>query len=352
MIGPLLKREIESTFNVVQNRSTDSELVIVCPECGDHSGNRAINLKTGKTACWRCGKGHNNKGHFLSWAKALGYQFLSDDGYVSVPVGLILNEEERRLTVPIIQEVKLPPGFTPIARRPDSVYTELITKMARRKNLTYDDFVEAGAGYTLRDPRWEPYAIFPVREYNICAYYQGRTYVDAPGETTKRFPNRKEVQWGAGYWVYNIDAVREQKPEIVVVVESILNVLSLRWKFRELGWNSIVPVCVFKHRMSQVQAIKLLQCSGIKEFCFLFDHDAIQTTWRTVGYLSNKMSITVAEMPLKNDNEKLDPNDDVEAAIDVIERREVYTAWAARARMLEKPVANEFAITGRRLLSS
>lgn len=327
MVGLLLKQEIESTFHVVRERSTKEELVFVCPECGDHSGNRSVNLRTGKTFCWRCSKGQNNKGNFIAWARSLGYEFLKQDGAMGIPLDTLLEQDsEPQSVVPVVKEVALPKGFTPIKRTPKNYYTKLITAMARRKNLDYCDFAEANVGYTMEDCRWEPYAIFPVYDYGKCVYYQGRTYIDVPGETTKRFPSRSQVQWGAGYWVYNIDTVRQQKPDIVVVVESILNVLSLRWRLRELGWHSVVPVCVFKHHISRVQVLKLLQCSRVKEFCLLFDHDATNSAWRTVGALGNKVAVTVAEMPELSHNQKCDPNDDVDAAIRAIEKRTVYTA--------------------------
>lgn len=350
MIGPLLKREIESTFRVVKDKSTNEELVFLCPECGDRSGHRSVNLKTGKTFCWRCNKGKNNKGHFLAWARALGYQFGGDDGYSSVAVDELLNEKEPDSVVPVLQEVALPKGFTPIARPPKNVYTDCIREMAERKNLQWADFVEAQVGYTMDDPYWEPYAIFPVYEYGICVYYQGRTYIDVPGETTKRFPSRKHVRFGAGYWVYNIDAVRKQKPEVVVIVESILNVLSLRWKLRELGWDNVVPVCVFKHHLSQVQLVKLARCKEVKEFCLLFDHDAIDKTWQSVGAMGNRVRVTVAEMPMLKGNRKCDPNDDVEAAVRAIEKRKLYTAASVSAALVSSS-EGELDISSRRIRS-
>lgn len=351
MIGPLLKQEIENSFAVMPGKGSTDELVFLCPECGDRSGHRAVNLKTGKTFCWRCGKGKNNKGHFLAWAKALGYTFANDEGYSSVPVDQLLNEDDKASSViPVIQQVDLPRGFTTLARRPKSVYTRYITKMAERKHLLYEDFVEAGVGFTMDDPRWEAYAIFPVYDYGTCVYYQGRTYVDVPDQPTKRFPSRNMVAWGAGYWVYNIDAVRAASPKTVVIVESILNVLSLRWKLRELGRNDVVPVCVFKHHISQVQVLKLLRCKGVKEFCLLFDHDAIEKTWHSVGYLSNKVKVTVAEMPLVAGNRKCDPNDDVEAAIRAIDKRKLYTMSSADHSALEGGPSLD--ITGRDIKSS
>jgi hypothetical protein len=359
MIGALLKQEIEGTFKVIQERCTKDELVFLCPECSDRSGNRSVNLKTVATNCFRCGKGVNNKGHFMAWAKALGYVFTSEDGRSSVPVAKVLyaEDEASRSAVPIIEAVKMPIGFTPIASTPKNYYTQLITDMAQRKNLDYIDFVEAGVGYTMDSARWEPYAIFPVLDYGISVYYQGRTYIDVPGETTKRFPSKFEVKWGAGYWVYNIDAVRQFKPKMVVVVESILNVLSLRWKLLELGWEKdIVPICVFKHAISKVQALKLARCTSVKEVCLLFDHDAIDVTWTSVGYLGNRVRVTIAEMPLIGENKKADPNDDVDLAIEVIKKRKLYTKGGALGKMLNKTfdhkVRENATLSGQRICGS
>jgi len=324
MIGILLKQEIEHTFQVVPHKCSRDELVFLCPECGDKSGHRSVNLNTGQTFCFRCNKGQHNKGSFLGWAKALGYTFANEAELSSIPLRDLLAPSTPRSIVPAISKVKLPAGFTPIAKEPKSVYTRLITEMAVRKNLDYDAFVEAGVGFTRIEPRWESFAIFPVREYNIDVYYQGRTYIDVPGESTKLFPTNDAVKYGAAFWVYNLDELRDSRAKVAVVVESILNVLSLRRKFRELGRTDMVPVCVFKHHISKVQIVKLIRCTGLKEVCLLFDHDAIQATWRMVSAISNRIALTVAEMPMLDGNQKLDPNDNVEAAITAIDCRKRY----------------------------
>lgn len=331
MIGPILRHEIEQTFQVVRDKSTSEELVFLCPECDDKSGHRSVNLKTGLTFCWRCNKGQNNQGWFPAWARALGFEFSQDAETSFVPLKSLLNPSRppAKRVVPIVQEISLPRGFTPIARDPNSIYTKLITIMARRKNLDFQDFTDVGVGYTMDDPRWEAYAIFPIKEYGVNVYYQGRTYDDVPGETTKLFPSRKDVKYGPSYWVYNIDEVREKKPPTVVVVESILNVLSLKRKFNDLGVKKLVPVCVFKHHISEVQILKLLRCGGVKEFCLLFDYDAIKQMWRMVPTFSNRVRVTIAEMPHQAENPKLDANDDVDAAIVALENRKRYTTTSA-----------------------
>lgn len=349
MIGPVLKQEIENTFTVVREKSSGNELVFLCPECGDRSGHRSLNLKTGMTFCFRCNKGVNNKGHFLAWARALGYRFSSDGGFGSIPLEQLFEQEEENTIVPVVKPCKLPKGFTPIERDPQNVYSRLITKMAKRKNLDYEAFVEVGAGYTEQMP-WEPYCIFPVTEYDMAVYYQGRTYVDVPGETTKKFPSRRDVEFGASYWVYNIDEVRKSHAPVVVIVESILNVLSLRRKFRELGVEKDFAVaCVFKHYVSRVQALKLLRCRAAKEFCLLFDHDAIDQTWKMVTQLGNRVKVSIAEMPLVDGNRKADPNDDVDAGWQAIKDRKPYKVSTMYHHRLETTYDLKVVISGMRI---
>jgi len=356
-IGPLLRQEIESVFQIVREKCTDEELVFHCVECGDKSGHRSVNLRTGLTFCWKCSKGKNNKGNFMAWARALGYLFSSSNDVSSVSIADIFaqDDEAAGVKVPVLKEVPLPHGFIPLAREPASAYTKLITKMARKKHLDYDDFAAVGAGFTRKDARWEPFCIFPVVDYGLTVYYQGRTYVDVPGEKTKKFPSRHECPYGASYWVYNIDAVRQQKPETVVIVESILNVLSLKRKFKELRIDNMVAVSVFKHYVSKVQAVKLLACAGIKEFCLLYDHDAIGQAWKTMDTLGTRVALTVAEMPYREYNEKLDANDDVEAACEALGQRKLYSGQAALRHQLEtdsrSAAAEKVSLVNRRICS-
>lgn len=345
MIGPLLKREIETTFNVVRQRSNQNELTFICPQpgCGDSNGNRSVNLKNGKTSCWRCNVG----GDFINWARKLGIRF---SNAADVTSNLSLKElfdikPEIRSILPVVAEVKLPAGFTRMADEPKNVYTRLIGEMAVRKNLLPEDLSAVGCGFTSVAPRWEAYAIFPVIEYGTVVYYQGRTYSEEPGDRTKKFPSNAEVTYGARYWIYNIDEVIAKKPRTVILVESILNVLSLKWYMAEQGVTDVVPVAVFKHKVSDEQFFKLSRMDHIQEICLMFDHDAIGASWRGAIKFVNRFKITVAEIPAGEDNKRLDPNDNVELAWKCFLTRSMHSpaaalramddSWAAKQR--EKP---------------
>lgn len=321
----MLKQTVESMFDVIKDRSTRDELVFMCPQpgCGDQSGNRSVNLRNGKTNCWRCNKG----GDFVAWAKFLGYEVEEEGSDQAVPLEDIDMSATRdhAVPLPVVQDVRLPKGFTYCHQKPKSIYTELIAEMAERKHLTIQDLMEAKVGFTKDDPKWEPYAIFPVFEYGRVVYWQGRTYCDVPGESTKRFPDRQECPNSSKFWIYNIDELRGSKAEIALAMESILNVLSMRRLFRELNITNITPICIFKHYLSKPQARKLLEIPSLKEICLLYDHDATRSSWEKSPMISDRITATVAEMPPGPGGEKNDPNDDPEAAWTAFEQREVST---------------------------
>lgn len=327
---------VKSLFTHVPGRSTTEEVTFVCPVCGDATGNRSVNVRSLKTNCWRCGNTPGMSGNFFSWLRRLGYTVDKDLGSATVSI----TEAERLLNeidtggriIPHNVDVKLPSGFTRLSDDPGSGYARLIEKMAKRKGLTLDDMVSAGVGFTKESMLWEPYAIFPVFEYDSVVYYQGRTYVDEPGKGTKRFPSRKECRYGASYWVYNIDKIRNEKPSLVVVVEAILNVISLQKVCPE-----VVPVCVFKHAISEVQLQKILSFDCVKEVCVLYDSDSTTNAWIEAGSrVSNRVAVSVAKMPVPEGRKKSDPNDNPELAIEAINDRIPYTAAGELGSLISK----------------
>ncbi len=323
-----LKHSVEYYFDVVPHRSTSEELVIVCPQCSDKSGNRSINLNSALTNCWRCGGQPGHSGDFYRWAKSLGYDIEREEVPVDDDELMELTEKigggRKKVREGFSTGVKLPEGFTLLKDDPDSYYYKKIAKMAKRKNLHIKDFIKAGAGFTRQDHRWEPYAIFPVTEWERVVYYQGRTYTDVPGKVTKKFPSRYDLELGSRYWVYGIDEARKHESVSIIIVEAIFNVLSLRKVIKERGIENVVPVAIFKHAVSHEQAKKIAKIRGLKEICLMFDEDSIIDSWNAVRKIARISSdkFTVVEMPKDPETGKgIDPNDDAELAMDLWEKR-------------------------------
>jgi len=315
------KTIVRDLFTIVPDRCSGDELVFLCPQCDDATGNRSVNVSNGLTNCWKCGNIPGHAGNFIWWCRRLGFNV--DD--VAPPPDL--SEAEKLLEsinsepfIPSVVNVTLPKGFKSVRKNMSSGYVKLIERMANRKRLTLDDMVNADVGFTTEDSLWEPYAIFPVREYGRLVYYQGRTYVDDSSGKTKRFPNRKQCPYGMQNWVYNIDAIRLRQPKLVVAVEAILNVLSLE----KLG-TDFTTVCVFKHAISSIQLAKLAAFNCIEEVCVLYDSDSTLNAWVEAGSkLSNRLRVSIAKMP-RVDGKKTDPNDNAQLAVESVQKRKPYT---------------------------
>lgn len=334
MNGQSLKLQVESMFEVVKSRTTADELHFICPVpgCGDQTGNRSVNLKSGKTNCWRCNVG----GDFVKWARWLGYA-IEDAGTPMLSLDelfKLLDPPKPVSVIPVINEISLPANFHSCYDYPDSTFTRQIGEMAVRKNLTPEELINAGVGYSTSESTWQWYAIFPVMEYGRLVYFQGRTYWDEPGASTKKFPSRSEAPLSSKYWIYNIDEIDKPGVDTVIVVESILNVLSLQAKLGELSVTNMVPICVFKHQVSKTQFLKLLRFRNVKEAILLFDFDAIDLSWNDAKRIDDLIRVSIAEMPYAPGAPKLDPNDDVDAAWAAIEKRQPYSMLGSLSRRL------------------
>ena len=327
------RNTVENVFEVVPDRCTDQEVCFICPSClpgsPDRTGNRSVNLISGRTNCWRCNKG----GDFVKWAAGLGIVIEAEEFQVSEDS--VVTELNNALTKTVKKavyaiEVELPQGFSPLEEHSCTFAAKRIARMAARKRLTMQDFIDAGVGHTEDNRDWDAYAIFPVTEWGKVVYYQGRTYDDPDYGSTKKFPSRAICPYGSRNWVYGIDEARYA--HTVVVVESILNVLSLRKELAVRGIEKVAPVAIFKHKISTEQAIKLAGLRHATEVCLMFDSDAIADAYAALGTNSLPAGIkrSVVEMPTK-----VDANDDAVMAVNLWQKRKTVSKDHARVRMLE-----------------
>lgn len=315
---------VQTNFVVVKERCTNEELVFVCPVpgCPDKSGNRSVNLKTAKTGCWRC----SSKGRFDIWVRGLGYEVPKEDeiGHAPLLEDVLSMFDHKPKSKPSVVTVPLPNFSHPMSEEPESAYSKMIVRMAESKRLCVDDMLWADVHFNRLNPRWEGYAIFPVKEYQKVCYYQGRLAylaLEEQGAQGKRFPSRNECPLGSGHWVYNIDEARRPGVDVVIVTEAILNVLSLRKKIAAEGVTNVVPVSVFKHATSKLQLMKLLSCRSAREICVMYDHDATREAEKEAADLySGLKMVSVAAIP-GDLGPTQDPNDDVDSAWESFKRR-------------------------------
>ncbi len=342
-----LRRLLEGTFTVIPEKSNEHEVTIICPEptCGDRSGNRGIAVRSLLTNCWRCGKG----GHLGNWAKRLGYALDLEEGErlvgatIDEVAGMLdqLNSVQHAQPVSgYVPSVDLPDGFTYVKDELDCAYARLIGKMARQKNLELEDLIAEGVGFTRARSKWEPYAIFPVFEWGRPVYYQGRTYTKPKdGGTTKKFPDRDELTLGSRYWIHGIDELREHGGT-PIIVESILNRVSLKKELRRRGIEGFIPLCIFKHKVSPQQFAKINQTrklcrelgKDVQEIVLMYDGrtrkevdagvpgSTIRTAYEDAKLFVNGYRTSVVKLP-----DMIDPNDNAEIAVDHLLNRRHYS---------------------------
>jgi hypothetical protein len=348
----IVRREIAAVFEVVKPRSTPEEICIICPVpgCGDKTGNRHINLKTLRTHCFRCLEPQPN--HVKTLFRLIGHEFSQDHVLDVQELQEVLDGELRPALTPI-QDIPLPAGFRRLSENRQSCYWRFCRDMARRKHLDIEDLEEAGAGF-VREGLWEPYCVFPVYEGRHLVYYQGRTYTDDGFTLTKRFPSRQDVPYGMSFWIYNLDALANPAVRTVIIVESILNVLSLRRRLRQAGLSDYAAICTFTHRLSRPQVFKLDRYRHITEICVLFDSDsyglAVQSAQQLDHLRDNLICrLSVARMPVGvnpdgSPRPTNDANDDVEAAWRAVAERQPFRSDEVAQAKLEAAVGR---FTGR-----
>lgn len=325
-----LRSILESYFTVVAERSTPGNIAIICPEanCGDRTGNRVFSAKEGVTNCWRCG--NPTSGNIARWLKLRDITIDSSDferveSVQSTAAKLSATLNTKPIAKSTIDVVRLPLGFTPLTKLTDKKLLAEVALMAERKRLSLADFKAVGVGCTHdQSYDWHKYCIFPVYELNRLVYYQGRTYsMEFEGGATKRFPSKQQVPHGSAYWIYNWDNAAKPNVEVVIIVESMLNVISLRKALQTMGVDWAEPVAIFKHKLSPIQVSKLLLL-GAGEFCLMFDGDALRDAWSEATKLLASKKVTIAEMPIG-----IDANDDVGLALQRFEARKTWSPLAA-----------------------
>ncbi len=336
-----LRRLIDLHFDVVEDRSSGDEVTIICPEdgCPDRSGNRSINIVSGATNCWRCSS-CNGSVFQLFRSQEIDASEVFTEFQIDSDADPFADDELDQAVESIEQspepgghEVDLPQGFTALADDPTSVYAQMIGAMAVRKNLDFQAFADAGVGFT-KIGDWEPFAIFPVYEFGKAVYYQGRTYAKRfEGGVTKKFPSKKQLPFGSSHWLYNWDSARQEDTSCLIVVESMLNVISLRRALSRHGIRGVVPVAVFKHKVSPPQLRKML-ATPATELCFMFDGDATTSAWSDAQAISSYRKCSVATMPVGTD-----ANDDAELAVARFLARSEYSSINALTASLESELS-------------
>jgi hypothetical protein len=229
-----------------------------CPMCGDSEKKLYWNVDKGVGCCF-----HSE----CPWFKDRG-------GVTEYRLKAYFEKEGIEVVVPEViradlkSKLKLPEGFRTLKSMPDyrsePIYDYLDSRGLRRKIVNM-----ARVGYVREGDLWG-YMIFPVFNFDgQVIYWQGR-----------RFKNRKSKFYNPTSSVRDeiLYQVRwPRKPKTCIVVESIINVLTLESNW---GEDDAVIMGTFGTSITEEQFYKILEYNGvIKEIVLALDPDALRVAF-------------------------------------------------------------------------
>ena len=274
----------ENLLSVLDESKLDGQgrniIVSHCPFCG-HAGYKygiyvgVPNKRKvfGSSNCFSCGRRFRTLSDTL---KALGQTKLMPKETVELDDDE--NEDELHLFEDEIDdtlvEVAMPKGYKRTYKN----------QYLRSRGWRFEDFefFEAGTNRGM-DRKLEDYVILPVIDGGkyvgwVARHTWSKDDIDDYNAShrfqIRRYLNSDERTGGNGFskLLYNIDAVKKYETEAVILCEGAFDVVGLVRGLLLYENTSIVPVCTFGKKISDIQIFKL-QDKGVKTVILGYDAD-------------------------------------------------------------------------------
>jgi hypothetical protein len=270
-----MAQELQSYFSEV--KETREGWRANCPRCGDAEQKLYWNTEKNVGCCF-----HNS----CPWYKDRG-------GVTEYRLRSFLTQEGIDVVIPEVvsaapeADVKLPEGFRMLQdmrkRYSEPIYDYLDSRGLRKKIVD-----RARVGYVREGKMWG-YIIFPV--FNLdgkVVYWQGRRFKK---RTPKFFNPSSSLK---SELVYQIRSAR--KPRYIVVVESIINALTLEsgWETDEVVIMATLGKGVTEYQMNRI----LLYERTARELWLALDPDAIRETLDFAKHVGTAIeTVRIAQFP-------------------------------------------------------
>ncbi len=277
-----------------------------CPFCGHSNFKYGIYVGPpskrkvfGSSNCFSCGKGFRTLPDTL---KALGLSDLIPKDTVSFEEDEC--EDELHLFEDEIDdslvEVTMPKGYKRTYKN----------KYLRSRGWMYEDFdyFEAGTNRAM-EQRLEDYVIIPIIDDGryvgwVARHIWSKDEIDDYNAShryqIRRYLNSDERVGGNGFskLLYNIDSVKQYETDTVILCEGAFDVVGLVRGLQLYENTSIVPVCTFGKKISDVQIYKL-QAKGVRTVVIGYDADDAgrDAIHKIAGELEQYFDTYVAAIP-------------------------------------------------------
>lgn len=299
------KREITDELKDFLNAKYDGarkNLVSQCPFC-HHSGNKfgiyvSVDTKYkhfGACNCYHC----NRKSRDLEGTlKMLGREDLlpKETSELDDDVADELDFSDNDIDDSLVS-IQMPEGYKRCFRN----------AYLKSRHFNADDYEYFPCGTTRGlNSKYDDYVLIEIRDNGRLVGFVGRHTWDKEDIEAwnarhrfqiRRYNNSTEKDGGNGFskLLYNIDAVKPNETDTVILCEGCFDVIALTRKLELYDYPQIVPVATFGKKISETQIYKL-QAKGVSQIVLGYDADAVEATREIGKQLDKYFDVYVANL--------------------------------------------------------
>lgn len=297
-----LRREItEELLKELHGKLDGSKKNIICecPSChkkgkfGVYVGPSKGNKQFGMSNCFYCQFGFRTLKRTL---EAIGRKDLSpkevenlDEDIEEDSLRLFEDELDDELV-----EIEMPRGYKRCFKN----------RYLKSRGWCADDFEYFPCGTNRGiERKFDDYVLLEIRDEGRLVGFVGRSTmskedIDEHNDTHRykilRYRNSTENEFSK--LLYNYDAIEAGETTSVIICEGAFDVVALNRKLELYDNKTIVPICTFGKKISQIQMYKL-QSKGIEQVVLGYDNDAKETTSQVANELEKYFDVLIADIP-------------------------------------------------------
>lgn len=244
--------------------NTRNHYIANCPFCGKPK-HFYINRSSQLFDCKKCGE----EGNIVKLLHHIGKLFLLGEfkslerSKIKLLSEFSQDEEAEEYEEPPIR--KMPLGFKKVSS----------DEYLRGRRFEKINFNQHTMGYSNLIPSLKDYVLFSVIEDGECRGYVARYIkkIAKDDKKTLRYKNDKGAKFSN--LIFGYDEIIENKTDTVIIVEGIIDKVTLDNVLELHKQDDIKAVCTFGKKISFSQTVKLLR-KGVKNIVLILDYDAIK----------------------------------------------------------------------------
>lgn len=271
--------------------NTRNHYISDCPYC-EKSKHFYINRSSQRWDCKKCGEEGNivKLLHYLGKLFLLGEFKSLERSKIKLLSEFSENIETEEYEEPPIR--KMPLGFK-------RVLSDEYLKSRRFKKI---NFQQNTIGYSNLIPSLNNYVLFSVVEDGECRGYVARytKNISKDDKKTLRYKNDKGAKFSN--LIFGYDEIIENKTNTVIIVEGIIDKITLDNVLELNKQDDIKAVCTFGKKISFSQTIKLIR-KNVKNIILLLDYDAIKEMKKHGTRLESNFNVEIGFTMQKDIND-------------------------------------------------